>query len=85
MNVRGQTGLDIAKQLQIENFLKSYKIDVLHCQEINISQDSFNSCDHINSAYNILSNNAQNKYGTCSIVSNQYNVENLKTDQMEEL
>jgi exonuclease III len=80
MNVCGQTGLDIAKQLQIENFLKSYKIDVLHCQEINISQDSFNSCDHINSAYNIVSNNAQNKYGTCSIVSNQYNVENLKTD-----
>ena len=36
MNVRGQTGLDFAKQLQIENFLRTYKIDILNCQEINI-------------------------------------------------
>ena len=49
MNVRGQTGMDIVKQLQIENFLKFYKIDILHCQEINILQDSFNSCEHVTS------------------------------------
>ena len=80
MNVCGQTGMDIVKQLQIENFLKFYKIDILHCQEINILQDSFNSCEHVTSSFNILSNNAQNKYGTCSFVSNQYQTENFKTD-----
>ena len=80
MNVHGQTGLDTAKQLQIEYFLKSYKVDILHCQEINISQDTFNNCEYINSAFNILSNNAQNKYGTCSLVSSQFNPENIKTD-----
>ena len=80
MNVRGQTGLDIAKQLQIENFLKSFKIDILNCQEINILEDSFSNCDHINSSYNLISNNAENKYGTCCFISNDYNVDNIKTD-----
>ena len=80
MNVRGQTGMDIVKQLQIEKFLQFYKIDILHCQEINILQDSFNNCEHVTSSFNILSNNAQNKYGTCSFVSNQYQTENFKTD-----
>ena len=37
MNIRGQTGLDITKQVQIEHFLKFYSVDILHCQEINIS------------------------------------------------
>ena len=80
MNVRGQTGLDLVKQLQIEHFLKSYRIDILNCQEINISEDSFTSCDYVTSAYNILTNNAQNKYGTCSFVSNSYQTSNVKTD-----
>ena len=29
MNIHGQTGLDESKQVQIENFIKSYKIDIL--------------------------------------------------------
>ena len=41
MNIRGQTGLDEAKQVQIENFVKSYKKDILNCQEINIKEDTF--------------------------------------------
>ena len=80
MNVRGQTGLNLAKQLQIETFLKSYKIDILHCQEINILEDTFSECSFITSSYNILSNNAQNKYGTCSLVSNVFSTENIKND-----
>ena len=80
MNVRGQTGLDFAKQLQIENFLKTYKIDILNCQEINIIEDSFSNCEYVTSTYNIISNNAQNKYGTCCLVSSNYTTENVKTD-----
>ena len=80
MNIRGQTGLNLAKQLQIETFLKSYKIDILHCQEINILEDTFSECSFITSSYNILSNNAQNKYGTCSLVSNVFSTENIKND-----
>ena len=64
MNIRGQTGLDVSKQLQIENFIKSYRIDILNCQEINVLEDSFSQCEYITSSYNIITNNAQNKYGT---------------------
>ena len=37
LNIRGQTGLDITKQIQIEKFMKAFKIDILNCQEINIT------------------------------------------------
>ena len=41
MNIRGQTGLDITKQIQIEKCLQSNKIDILNCQDINIKDDDF--------------------------------------------
>ena len=59
MNIRGQTGLDETKQVQIESFIKSYKIDILNCQEINISENSFSSCNFITSSYDIITNNAR--------------------------
>ena len=80
MNIRGQTGLDEAKQLQIEHFLQSYKIDILNCQEINILEESFSNCNFISSSYDIITNNAQNKYGTCCLVSNNFTAENIKLD-----
>ena len=80
MNIRGQTGLDISKQKQIENFINAYKIDILNCQEINILEDSFNECKTITSSFEIISNNASNRYGTCSFVRNDFAVTNLKMD-----
>ena len=71
MNVRGQTGLEISKQVQIEHFLQLYNIDILNCQEINIREDSFENCNFINSSYDIISNNASNKYGTCMHIRSQ--------------
>ena len=44
MNIQRQTGLNVSKQTQIEEFLKKNKIDILNCQEINIEEDSFKSC-----------------------------------------
>jgi exonuclease III len=80
MNVQGQTGLNISKQVQIENFLRNCKIDILNCQEINIYPDSFENCEFVNSSYSIVSNNASNKYGTCCFVSNSLQPENIKFD-----
>ena len=80
MNIRGQTGLDEAKQLQIESFLKSNRIDILNCQEINIEANSFNNDDFISSSYEIITNNARNKYGTCCMISNDLLYENVKVD-----
>ena len=81
MNIIGQTGLNISKQVQIENFVKNYSIDILHCQEINILSDSFENCEFLNSSYEIISNNASNKYGTCSFISNCFQQpQNIKLD-----
>ena len=68
MNIRGQTGLNSSKQKQIEDFIKKKEIDVLHCQEINIEDTSFSTCNFIAANYNIISNNAINGNGTASIV-----------------
>ena len=59
-NIRGQTGLNLSKQLQIENFLKTKNVDIASCQEIYIVKETFQDCDFINSSYNIISNNASN-------------------------
>ena len=80
MNVRGQTGLDINKELQIEKFLKSFKIDILMCQETHITSESFKSCDFISRNYEVISNNASNQYGTCCLIKNCFQTENVKCD-----
>ena len=52
LNIRGQTGLDISKQKQIEYFINLYRPDILNLQEVNINEDTFATCDVINNAYN---------------------------------
>ena len=80
MNIHGQTGLDESKQVQIEQFIKSYNVDILNCQEINILDETFRKCNLIASSYEIIQNNAANKYGTCCIVSNSLATDNIKLD-----
>ena len=80
LNIRGQSKLYIEKQLQIEEFLKQYKCDILHLQEINIEDETFSNCHIISSNYNILQNNSINKYGTASLVKNDLEVENIRCD-----
>ena len=80
MNIRGQTGLPIDKQMQIENYLKVNNCDILNLQEAQIDEDTFSECNFISSNYSILANNAENKYGTASIVKNDLNVENVMCD-----
>ena len=60
INIHGQTGLTLAKQSQIEDFICRNRVDILHCQEINIDDDSFSQCNYIKSNFNILPNNAVN-------------------------
>ena len=80
MNIRGQSGLQIEKQVQIEVFIKQNKCDILHLQEVNIDGESFTSCDFISSNFNILTNNSINNYGTASIVKSDLLVENIRCD-----
>ena len=80
MNIKGQSMLGPSKQNQIQDFLKKYNIDILHCQEINIEENSFSQCNYVAANFNIYSNNAINKYGTASFVKNDFKVENIKMD-----
>ena len=81
LNIQGQSGLNITKQKQIEDFVKHNKIDILHCQEIETCSNSFQDCSFISSSFNLLSNNSPiNKYGTASLVRNDLYVENVKMD-----
>ena len=80
MNSRGQTGLNSTKQLQIESFIIREKLDILNLQEINIIEDSFSSCNTICSSFNIISNNAANKYGTASIIKSDFSPSSVLFD-----
>ena len=80
INIRGQTGLTSSKQDQIESFIVRNKIDVLHLQEINISEDSFSACNVISSSYNLLSNNSPTKYGTASLIRSDFIPDNILLD-----
>ena len=80
MNIRGQTGLNVDKQFQIEDFIKANNCDIVHLQEINIENDTFSKCNFIEANFSVISNNAENKYGTASLVKNEYLVENLMFD-----
>ena len=80
LNIRGQSGLPISKQLQIESFIKYNQCDIVHIQEAHIDKDSFSTCDFISSTFNILHNNSLNKYGTASLVKSDFTVANLCAD-----
>ena len=80
INIRGQTGLTSAKQTQLETFIVRNNLDVLHLQEINITEDSFSTCNIISSSYNIISNNSPSKYVTASIIRSDLIPENILLD-----
>ena len=80
LNIRGQSGLKIEKQVQIEAFIRQHKCDILHLQEVNIDSESFSTCDFISSNFNIIQNNSINKYGTASLVKSEFNAENIRCD-----
>ena len=81
LNIRGQSGLDITKQKQIEDFIKLHKIDILHCQEIEIDESSFESCHLLATNFQIIQNNSPiNRYGTASLVRNDLIIENVNLD-----
>ena len=80
LNIHGQSKLPENKQVQIEEILKFYKIDVAHLQEIEICDESFSKCNFITSSYNIISNNAANKFGTSSLVKSVFTADNIQFD-----
>ena len=68
VNCRGQTGFNETKQLQIENFLKTFDVDILHLQESHFDDHTFQNCAYILTNYQFISNNIETKYGTAFII-----------------
>ena len=77
LNCHGQTGLNLSKQLQIEDFMKCYEIDILHLQETFIEDDTFSECKYISSNFITIHNNSHNKYGTASLVKSNLPAEDI--------
>ena len=80
INIRGQSGLPVSKQLQIEAFARYNNCDIIHLQEANIEEETFSSCNLLSSSFNIIENNSINKYGTASLVKTDFQVENIRCD-----
>ena len=80
INIRCQTGLPVSKQLQIEAFAMNNQCDILHLQEANIEDETFFSCSFLQSSFNIVENNATNKYGTASLVKTDLKIDNIRCD-----
>ena len=77
LNFKGQCILNEARQLQAEDFLKKYDLDILQCQEIQRNNDTFSQCNYIQANYSIISNNNVTTYGTASLVINNYSISNV--------
>ena len=49
MNCHGQSKIEVPKQLYIQNFLLTNRIDILMCQETRIDDLTFEQCNFIKS------------------------------------
>ena len=82
LNCVGQTKFTTAKQLEIQNYICEYSLDILHLQECMIESDTFSTCGYIKSNFNIITNNTPNNtyYGTASLVRSDLEITNIHTD-----
>ena len=64
INCHAQTKMTLAKQLQIDQLLAQYDLDILFCQETAIIDGTFKECKNVMNNYKIIYNNANNDYGT---------------------
>ena len=76
INCVGQSKFTVSKQLQIQSYIKSGNIDMVHLQECKIDDESFANCHFLRSNFNIFSNNTPNDtcYGTASLVRSDIEV-----------
>ena len=80
LNTRGQTKFTLEKQMQIEDIIKFYKVDILHLQETDIDDNAFSECTFIRNNYTVINNNNSTGYGTSSLVKGDLKVDNVSFD-----
>ena len=82
VNCVGQSKFSVSKQLEIQSFVCSNNIDILHMQECRMDDDTFSQCGFLTSNFNLFSNNTPNEsnYGTATMVRSDIEVTNIHTD-----
>ena len=80
INVRMQTGFSSVKQAEIEIMAKRFGMDVIHMQEVHITEETFSQCTFTQNNYNIVFNNNRTKNGTASLVKTDLDISNVAMD-----
>jgi len=80
LNCYGQTKMTINKQLQIQNYIGQYNIDILLCQETFANSETFDNCPALKNNYNKIYNNSKNEYGTLVLVKNSIDISDIAMD-----
>ena len=80
LNLRGQLTLGHSRILQLEDFVKQFKIDVLNLQETDLKDDVFQDNDFLFSNYELIINNSPKKFGTAVLIKNDLQYDNIKMD-----
>ena len=78
LNLRGQTKMNMIKQLQIDELVKAQKAAIIFFQESHILDQTFENCPHIKANFQLLINNSENGYGTSALIHNSLKIENVK-------
>ena len=80
LNIYGQTKFYDHKQFQLQEMVQKYNCDIVHLQEVYISDDTLSNCHFIRNNFQVISNNSTSGYGTASLVRNDMKVENISID-----
>ena len=80
LNIYGQTKLPDAKQYQIQDIVRHHKCDIVHLQEIDCDSSTFSQCNFLKNNFSLISNNSHSKYGTASLIKNDFNANNISFD-----
>ena len=82
INCVGQSKFPISKQLDIQSYVCTHKVDILHLQECKMDDDTFSQCGFITSNFNLFSNNKPDNshYGTATLVRSDLEVSNIHSD-----
>ena len=82
INLWGQKGFKKERSKMLEDWIIRSNLDIVMCQEAHIIDESFSNCTYINENYCIIINNLLTKYGTCCLVSNSLEIENIRYDNV---
>ena len=77
LNLRGQTKMNLIKQLQINKLVKTLKAAIIFFQESHILDQTFENCPHIKSNFQLLINYSENGFGTSALIHNSLKIENV--------